>query len=125
MRIVTVAVAVCVLAAPCAALAQQLSNEVEIRSVFAGNTLTGEEKGDSYVEYFAPDGRISGKNREGRYKGFWQISQSRMCVSYEEDDGKASAWDCSHVGLNGSQITWSQDGEKSYATITAGNPRGL
>jgi hypothetical protein len=125
MRIITTALAVCVLAAPGAAMAQLLSNEAEIRSVFSGNTVAGEEKGDTYVEYFTPDGRISGENREGRYKGFWEVSKDRMCVSYEEDNGKASAWDCSHVDLSGSRITWSEDGEKSYSTITAGNPRGL
>jgi hypothetical protein len=125
MRIVTRVFAVCVVAAPFAAHAQTLSNEVEIRSVFSGNTVSGEENGAAYHEYFIPDGRIVGESGEGRYKGYWQISKGRMCVSYDEDDGKVGAWDCSHVGLSGSRITWTEDGKKSYSTIAAGNPHGL
>lgn len=125
MRIAVVALLAGMIVSPCAVEAQPLSNDTEIRSVFSGNTVSGEEKGETYVEYFAPDGRISGVNHEGLYNGHWQISKNRICVSYEEDDGKSSAWDCSHVGLNGSRLSWSQDGETSYSTIAAGNPRGL
>jgi hypothetical protein len=125
MRIAIAALMAGLIVSPCAVEAQPLSNEAEIRSVFAGNTVSGEEKGQPYDEYYVPDGRILGVNNEGHYKGNWQIFKNRMCVSYEEDDGKASAWDCSHVALNGSRLSWTEDGETTYSTITAGNPRGL
>ncbi|ATQ68043.1 MULTISPECIES: hypothetical protein [Methylosinus] len=125
MRIALAALLAGIILTPCAVGAQPLANDAEIRSAFAGNTVSGEEKGQAYVEYFAPDGHIVGVNHEGRYKGNWQIFKNRMCVSYEEDNGKASAWDCSHVGLSGARLSWTQDGETSYSTIAAGNPRGL
>ncbi|PWB80154.1 MAG: hypothetical protein C3F11_18730 [Methylocystaceae bacterium] len=107
------------------ARAELLSNELKIRELFAGNTISGEERGETYIEFFSPDGGIVGENSEGRYTGHWQVSRGRICLSYDEENGKAGAWDCAQVGLNGSRIVWSAGGEKSYSTLTAGNPRGL
>jgi hypothetical protein len=125
MRYVIAAMAASMIISPALVAARPLSNETEIRSAVAGNTIAGEEDGVPFVEYFAPDGRILGENREGRYKGNWQVSKNRMCVAYDEDDGKSSAWDCSHIGLDGSRLSWTQDGETSYSTIAAGNSHGL
>lgn len=125
MRIATALFIASAIAAPAAARAEFLSNEQQIRELFAGNTISGEESGKTYVEFFSPDGRIAGESQEGKYSGHWQIWRGRVCVSYDEDDGKASAWECANVGLNGSRIVWSADGEKSYSTLNAGNPRGF
>lgn len=125
MRIVTTLIIASAIAAPASVRAELLSNEHQIKELFAGNTISGDERGDAYVEFFSPDGRIKGENKEGKYTGHWQVWRGRMCVSYDDDNGKASAWDCSNVGQSGSRIVWSADGEKSYSTLTAGNPRGF
>jgi hypothetical protein len=124
MRIAIVAFAAGMIVAPSLVAAQSLSNEAEIRSVFSGNTVAGEEDGVPYVEYFTPDGRILGENREGRYKGHWRIFNSRMCLAYDEDEGK-KGWECSQVGIKGARISWTDDGETTYSTIAPGNPNGL
>lgn len=124
MRFAIAAFAASMIVSPSLVAAQPLSNEVEIRSVFSGNTVSGQEDGVPYVEYFTPDGRILGENRDGRYKGYWQISKNRMCLAYDEDEGK-KGWECSHVGLEGARLSWTEDGETTYSTIAAGNPHGL
>jgi hypothetical protein len=126
MRIVIVAaLATSMVLSPSLITAKPLSQEADIQRIFSGNTVSGEEKGVPYVEYFAPDGRIVGENRDGRYKGYWRIHNKRMCLAYDDDEDKSSGWECSQVGVDGSRLSWTDDGETTYSTIEPGNSHGL
>lgn len=110
---------------PSQAQSKMLGNDDQIRQVFVGNTVSGVEQGESYVEFYFPDGRIGGEGREGAYSGHWQIVRGRMCLSYDVAGGKATPWDCARVGLEGSRIVWAERGEKSFSVLKAGNPKGF
>jgi hypothetical protein len=125
MRAVAAILAASVFIAPEAAHAAPLSNDDQIREVFAGNTISGQERGETYIEYFQPDGRIAGKGREGRYSGHWGITRGQMCMRYDEVGNASSSWDCVRVRLEGNRVIWIDQGEKSYSTLTPGNPYGL
>ena len=109
---------------PAVAHSKELSNDDQIREALIGNTISGLEDGNSYVEFLQPDGRIDGEGREGRYTGHWEIAKGQICFRYDEDD-KASSWDCVKVGIEGARIVWIDKGEKSYANFIAGNPKGF
>lgn len=103
----------------------QTSSDEQIRSALVGNTISGQESGEAYVEFLRPDGRIDGTSSDGRYTGRWVISRGRMCMSYDEGDGKATPWDCARVMIQGDRVIWVDQGEKSYSALTRGNPKNL
>ena len=48
-----------------------------------------------------------------------------MCLRYAETvGGKEGSWDCSEVDLEGTRITWTADGEKTFSNLIVGNPNG-
>jgi len=107
------------------AKAQTAFSDDQIRSALVGNTISGQESGEYYVEFLRPDGRIDGMGADGRYTGHWVISRGRMCMSYDEEDGKATPWDCARVATRGDRVIWVNQGEKSYSALSRGNPRNL
>ena len=100
-----------------AAAAEAVMSDQEIQTSVIGNTVTGMEDGEHYVEFLSPDGRILGRSRSGAYSGVWRIKTKRLCVSY---DGKAS-WDCAAVRLNGEQVVWIAHGVKFVSAMTKGD----
>jgi hypothetical protein len=54
---------------PAMADAKMLSTEAEIRGAIIGNTISGEEHGKAYYEYFRSDGGIVGEKDGERYLG--------------------------------------------------------
>jgi len=107
------------------AQAQTAFSDDQIRSALVGNTISGQESGEPYVEFLRPDGRIDGMGSDGRYTGRWVISRGRMCMSYDDGDGKATPWDCARVVTQGDKVIWVDQGEKSYSALSRGNPKNL
>lgn len=124
MRLSTIVSTVLAVALSPMAQAKLLSSDDEIRRALVGNTISGEEDGETYAEFIDPNGRISGEAGQERYTGRWRIAGGQICLSYDIED-KPSEWDCSNVGVEGSQIVWFDEGEKYVSNLTAGNPRKL
>ncbi|HYA80576.1 MAG TPA: hypothetical protein VED87_06585 [Methylocystis sp.] len=108
--------------APATAQATALTTDDQIRQAIVGNTMAGEDEGESFSEYYNPDGRILGERRAGRYTGHWHIAGAQMCVRYADDDGKESVWECSRIDVDGNKVTWSDEEDKAIFTLTPGNP---
>jgi hypothetical protein len=125
MRLLAIILVASAITLPTMVQSKMLSNDDEIRQMLVGNTISGEEEGETYVEFLHPDGRITGEDRQGRYAGHWQLSGGRMCLSYDQEDGEPSNWDCSQVGFEGSRVLWSARGEKSFSNLITGNPNGF
>jgi hypothetical protein len=125
MRNPSIILAVVAMTMASSAKAQTAFSDDQIRSALVGNTISGQESGEYYVEFLRPDGRIDGMGADGRYTGHWVISRGRMCMSYDEEDGKATPWDCARVATRGDRVIWVNQGEKSYSALSRGNPRNL
>ena len=125
MRNPSVILAVVAMMVATSAKAQTFSSDDQIRRALVGNTIAGEESGETYVEFLRPDGRIDGVGSDGRYTGHWVISRGRMCMSYDEADDKSTPWDCARVHIQGDKVIWVDQGEKSYSTLSPGNPKNL
>jgi len=125
MRNPSIILAVVAMTMASSAKAQTAFSDDQIRSALVGNTISGQESGEPYVEFLRPDGRIDGMGADGRYTGHWVISRGRMCMSYDEEDGKATPWDCARVATRGDRVIWVNQGEKSYSALSRGNPRNL
>jgi hypothetical protein len=125
MRNPSIILAVVAMTMASSAKAQTAFSDDQIRSALVGNTISGQESGEPYVEFLRPDGRIDGAGADGRYTGHWVISRGRMCMSYDEEDGKATPWDCARVVTQGDRVIWVDQGEKSYSALSRGNPRNL
>ena len=125
MRNPSIILAVVAVTMASSAKAQTAFSDDQIRSALVGNTISGQESGEPYVEFLRPDGRIDGMGADGRYTGHWVISRGRMCMSYDEEDGKATPWDCARVATRGDRVIWVNQGEKSYSALSRGNPRNL
>jgi hypothetical protein len=122
MRALTLIFAAVAVSLPAIAHADALTNDEQIRKALVGNTISGDEDGVIYTEFLSPDGRILGEDRQGRYSGHWMIAGGQMCMRYVERADKESTWDCSKVEVDGAQVTWIADGEKSVSKLTPGNP---
>ena len=107
---------------PPAACAKALASDDQIRQALVGNTISGEEDGKTFSEYFNPDGRVLGEGGEGRFSGHWHIAGGQMCVRYAEPTGSESIWECSRIDVEGSAVTWSDEEGKTVFTLTPGNP---
>jgi len=125
MRNPSIILAVVAMTMASSAKAQTAFSDDQIRSALVGNTISGQESGEPYVEFLRPDGRIDGMGADGRYTGHWVISRGRMCMSYDEEDGKATPWDCARVATRGDRVIWVNQGEKSYSALSRGNPKNL
>ena len=110
---------------PPAAHAAALTTDDQIRQALIGNTVSGEDDGENFSEYFNPDGRVLGERRDGRYSGHWHVAGAQMCVRYADNDGKESIWECSRIDIDGNKATWSDEEGKAVFTLTPGNPNKL
>jgi hypothetical protein len=91
-----------------------------LRKTLIGNTITGVENGESYVEYLRSDGVISGLSGSEKYSGRWRISGDQICFLYPKE---SQDWDCTQASLQGNEIIWSDKG--GTANLMKGNPNGL
>lgn len=122
MRGLAAILAIVAISFPAIARSEMLSNDDQIRKALVGNTIAGEENGEAYKEYLSPDGRILGEDRQGRYAGHWMIAGGQMCMRYVQRAEKESNWDCSKVEVEGAEVTWVAEGERSSSKLMPGNP---
>lgn len=92
----------------------------ELRARMVGNTVVGIEDGEFYAEYLSPNGAIYGRNQHEAYQGYWRIVGNKLCLAYDEDNGKKISWNCVFVALNGDRIIWNDNNETSYARLLPG-----
>ncbi len=85
------------LAAPAAA---QTADTASLNEQLVGNTFQGDMGGGGYSSYFAPDGTYHDASGSGRY----EITGEGVC--YPDTD-----FGCYQAEIDGSTLTWSQDGE--------------
>jgi hypothetical protein len=112
----------------------------QIQAAIVGNTISGVEEGENYVEYLKEDGTIAGEAPSGRYTGRWRISGNQMCFQYDRDEEPdpddvpltppktvdKPEWDCNDVVLKGSEVHWkTSDAEETTSVLVQGNPNGL
>ena len=99
----------------------------EMMSAVIGNSISGQTgDGDSYTEYYAPDGTIHGVSKKnGAYRGAWHFRQDQvMCFKYGEGPFDGG---CVHLALDGDQLAFIRiDGTtEPSARLVKGNPNGL
>lgn len=126
MRAPTAIFILATILAATSAEAKLLKTDQEIRNAIVGNTFSGEEDGEPYVEFLRPDGKLVGTDGDERYSGRWTISGGRICLSYDDERRKAAESDCSQVDLLDFGVKWvDEEGEETFSTLTPGNPHGL
>lgn len=88
----------------------------QLRSTFAGRTITGTEDGARYQEKLLANGSIQGRSStEKDYVGEWEVDGDEICFYYDDEDNED---DCSRVILNGSTVTFvDEDGSSSRASL--------
>jgi|AntRauTorcE11897_2_1112592.scaffolds.fasta_scaffold00738_3 hypothetical protein len=88
----------------------------ELINLMAGNTLVG----DTWAEYYRPDGTTSGSSNQSTYDGVWMIQDSFFCYYYP--DTKESV--CLSIKQFADRLEfYGVDGVyRSTATLEPGNP---
>lgn len=99
----------------------------EMQTAVIGNSISGEtEDGDSFAEYYAPDGTIHGvSKRNGAYRGAWHFRQDQvMCFKYGEGPFDGG---CVHLALDGNKLAFIRiDGTTEPSVrLIKGNPNDL
>ena len=99
----------------------------EMQAAVIGNSITGQtEDGDSFTEYYAPDGSIHGVSKKnGAYRGVWHFRQDQvMCFKY--GDGPFDGG-CVHLALDGDTLAFIRiDGTTEPSVrLIKGNPNDL
>jgi len=113
----------------------------EIKARIIGNTISGVDDGETYMEYYSPNGTILGTDSSGKYTGNWRIDGDQLCTLFPDDDdsdddnstdnsaganktnnaGGAKSWSCSNIGLIGDKVIWNDDGDLSDAKLLPGH----
>ncbi|MDQ0395865.1 hypothetical protein [Labrys monachus] len=95
----------------------------EIKARIIGNTVTGVDDGDTYQEYYNPNGSIAGTDNTGKYTGNWRIDGDQLCTIFQDTDNDvvtAKDWNCSNIGVIGDHVIWNDDGDLSDAKLIPG-----
>ena len=97
----------------------------DLPAVVSDRTYRGDDEGQPYAEYYAPDGSLRGKSADEAYTGSWKAVGEELCFTYPKE-GSTSEVDCYSVFKNGDAITWvGSDGKVVEATYVEGNPDNL
>ena len=112
---------------PAVAEALKPMTTAEMSAAVIGNSIAGQtEDGDSYMEYYAPDGTIHGVSKKnGAYRGAWHFRQDQvMCFKYGEGPFDGG---CVHLALDGGQLAFIRiDGTTEPSVhLIKGNPNDL
>lgn len=103
--------------APTLTSAAEMSSKAEIMAAVSDKTYQGSMLEDSFVEYYAPDGSISGKD----YSGKWRVEEGKMCFAYNNN-----AETCWGIVINGPAMTLYKDGEvDGNGILIDGNPNNF
>ena len=84
----------------------------QLRAVFIGNTEVGRSlrsgKWVEYKEYFDPNGKLFGNDKDGNYKASWKIKGNTFCFRYR---------------IRQKCYTYIKTGESSYTTYFKGTKK--
>jgi len=87
-----------------------------------GNSITGEEDGQTLVEYYAPDGTVKSMHGNDISTGQWALVGEAVCFRYAGD----SETECYKLEVMGNTATFTdKDGTGTRYEILKGNPKAL
>jgi hypothetical protein len=87
-----------------------------------GNSITGEEDGQTLVEYYAPDGTVKSMHGNDISTGQWALVGEAVCFRYAGD----SETECYKLEVMGNTATFTdRDGTGTRYEILKGNPKAL
>lgn len=96
----------------------------DLPAIVSNRTFRGVEEGESYSEFYAPDGSLRGKSGAKAYTGNWKVVGEQLCFSYA-DTGDTDT-ECYTVFKNGDVISWvDENGTIVEAEYVEGNADGL
>jgi hypothetical protein len=91
-------------------------------SQLVGNSITGQEDGNTLVEYYAPDGTAKSMLGNEISSGKWVLVGETICFQYTDQ----KEMECYKLEVMGSTATFTdQQGTGSRYEILKGNPKGL
>ena len=96
----------------------------DIRTLVVGNTAARFLRGSWRMEYYAPDGRISGRWRNVPVEGTWAVRGEAMCFDYT---GSRRDF-CARLSLDDGTVSlYTDDGVRYSRTLSLlpGNPGNM
>lgn len=98
----------------------------DLPAIVSDRTFRGADEGETYTEYYAPDGSLRGKSASQNYTGSWKVVGEQLCFTYTYPDKTDTETDCYAVFKNGDVVTWvDEDGQLVEGDIIEGNADGL
>ncbi len=122
MRTIVV-MAFLLLGLPMAAQAQEkMLNGDEITAALAGNTVTGEQKGVAWKQYFDATGATTYINgSDAPTEGLWKVEGGKFCSQWPP----RAQWDCYDMTGQADDVAWIyQGGDPLPAKVVSGNQLG-
>jgi hypothetical protein len=108
-------------APPETAPAMQKLTGVAAWGQLVGNSITGEEDGETLVEYYAADGTAKSMLGNEISSGKWVLVGETVCFQYDQEE-----MECYKLEVTGNTVTLTdQDGTGTRYEILKGNPKGL
>ena len=108
-------------APPEAAPARQKLTGMAAWGQLVGNSITGEEDGETLVEYYAADGTAKSMLGNEISSGKWVLVGETVCFQYDQEE-----MECYKLEVTGNTVTLTdQDGTGTRYEILKGNPKGL
>lgn len=90
-------------------------------NALVGNSITGDEDGETLVEYYAPNGTAKSRSGKELSTGKWTLRGEQVCFKYPGYDA-----DCYRIEVDGEVATfYESDGSSSQYTMLKGNPKKL
>jgi hypothetical protein len=114
------AAAAAAFAAAAAAPADRLTGRAAWNQL-VGNSIIGDDDGESLVEYYAADGTSKSMSGNKISTGRWTFGEERVCFKYTDEPR-----DCYRVEVSGDVVTfYDKDGSGLRYTLLKGNPKKL
>lgn len=97
----------------------------DLPAVVADRTYRGDFDGQSFAEYYLPDGTLHGQAGDRTYIGSWEVVGEQLCFTYPRE-GADSEVDCYSVFKDGDTLSWmGDDGTVLQPAYVEGNPDNL
>lgn len=109
---------------PAAPPGEKLS-PADLPAVVADRTYRGDFDGQSFAEYYLPDGTLHGRAGDQTYTGSWEVLGEQLCLTYPAE-GMDSEVSCYSVFRDGDTLSWlGDDGTVLQPAYVEGNPDNL
>ena len=114
VRMLSIAIVIPLIIASVTVRADDNLSAAQIAKLVSNTTYQGSMTKDAFVEYYAADGSIRGKN----YTGKWRTIDNAMCFKYGDNPEK-----CWGVAIRGAALTLLKEGAVDGAgMLIKGNP---